>query len=256
MLNRRLRKSLQKFNKETPYPKLPTDKQLIVIADAMVQEIENKRCAVYFILVKSHKSNEAYIAAPYFEEGVESYLGWFNAFDSLPKPVVKNIIAIVSDGHKGLVALAKINGWLMQRCHFHILSHLQGRRSKGRFSRHRQVGEEIFVLARDILTNRCEENIKESMHKLKRIHDESGSPVLKRIIRGFLRNHKQFRTYIDHPDLNLPTTSNSAESMISCVRNLLRRAKGFRTEASLKEWIEGLVKCRKRIKNNGSHQPN
>lgn len=255
-LNRHLKRSLQQFNKKISYPELPKSKKLIAIADAMIQQIENKRHSIYFILIRSHDSNEAYIAQPYYEEGSESYTGWFNAFEKLPKVVLKNIVAIVSDGHKGLVAVTKQNNWLMQRCHFHILAHLQGRRSKSQFSRHREVGIELFKLARDILENPNETEIQKSMIRLKEIEKQSSSPVLRRIIRGFLRNYQQFRTYLIYPELNLPKTSNSAESLISCVRNLLRKAKGFRTETSLKEWIEGLVKSKVKMKNNGSHQPN
>lgn len=255
-LNRNLKNSLREFNRKTSYPPLPTSRNLIVIADAMVQQIEDKRYAIYFVLVKSHRSEEAYIAPAHYEEGMESCAGWLNAFNDLPQETLKNIVALVSDGHKGLVAMAKENDWLMQRCHFHIIAHLQGRRSKSKFSRHRQVGEEIFKLANNILVGVEEKNIQKSMDRLEEIKNKAESPVLKRLIRGFIKQRSQFRTYLDYPELNLPKTSNSAESLVSCVRNLLHRTKGFRTEKSLKEWIEGMIKCKRKIKNNGSHQPN
>lgn len=255
-LNRRLKRSLRQFNRKTPYPELPTGPNLIAIADAMIQQIEGLRYSIYFILIKSSQSEEAVIAPAYFEEGSESYLGWFSAFNHLPTLVSKNIVALVSDGHMGLVAVAKQNGWLMQRCHFHIIAHLQGRRSKGKFSRHRKVGEEIFTLARTILLCTEEKEVQKATRELTKIKDASDSAVLQRLIRGFVRKQTDFRTYLKCPELNLPRTSNSVESMVSCVRSLLHRTKGFRTKKSLKEWIEGLIKSKRRIKSNGSYQPN
>lgn len=255
VLNRQLKKSLDKFLLDNSYPKLPTKRPLVVIADAMIQQIENKIHTVYFILVKTPMTKEAVIAPPYFEEGKESCIGWKNAFVSLPEPVLKSIQAIVSDGHLGLRSLALRNDWLMQRCQFHLLASLQGRRSKSKFSRHREVGEAVFNLVKNIINNKNEEALSDSICQLKEIRKHTSSPGLSRLLRGFIKAHKQFRTFIDYPELNLPRTSNSAESMVGCVRNLLRRTKGFRSIRSLKLWIEGLIKCKKCIVCNGYHQP-
>lgn len=255
ILNRNIKRSLNKFVLETPYAELPTKSPLVVIADAMIQQVENKTFSVYFVLVKTPESKEAIIAPPYFEEGKESCIGWKNAFDRLPKPVFKAITAIVSDGHLGLRSLSLKNDWLMQRCHFHLLASLQGRRSKSKFSRHREVGEAVFALVKDIVNNKNENDTLNSVKQLKKIRAQTDSPGLSRILRSFLKTHKQFRTFLDYPDLNLPRTSNSAESMVGCVRSLLRRAKGFRSIKSLKLWTEGLIKCKKQIVCNGYHQP-
>lgn len=254
-LNRRLRRSLDKFILDNSYPKLPAKGHLVVIADAMIQQIENKLFSVYLILIKTPESKKAIIASPHFEEGNESCIGWKNAFASLPDPVFKAITVVVSDGHKGLISLTLRNGWLMQRCHFHLLASLQGRRSKSKFSRHREVGEEVFNLVKNVINNSEEKNIKSSIERLILIRNQTNSPGLKRILKGFLKKHNQFRTFIDYPELNLPRTSNSAESMVGCVRNLLRRTKGFRSTRSLKLWIESLIKCKKYIICNGCHQP-
>jgi transposase-like protein len=255
MLNRIIKRSLNMLVLKTPYSKLPTKKPLVVIADAMIQQIESKIHTVYFILVKTPESREAIIAPPYFEEGKESCIGWKNAFSSLPKPVLRSITAIVSDGHLGLKSLVLRNGWLMQRCQFHLLASLQGRRSKSKFSRHREAGEAVFTLVKDIINNKNESDIQGSINRLKEIRKQTSSPGLSRLLRGFIKTHKQFRTFIDYPELNLPRTSNSAESMVGCVRSLLRRTKGFRSIRSLRIWIEGLIKCKKKIVCNGYHQP-
>lgn len=255
VMNRKMRISLDKLVLNTPYSKLPTKSPLVVIADAMIQQVENKLFSVYFILVKTTESSKAIIAPPYFEEGAESCIGWKNAFYSLPKPVSKGIKVVVSDGHLGLKSLALRNGWLIQRCQFHLLASLQGRRSKSRFSRHREVGEAVFTLVKDVINNPIEEDIRTSIDQLKKIMADTSSPGLRRLLRGFLKRYKQFRTFIDYPELNLPRTSNSAESMVGCVRSLLRRTKGFRSIGSLKLWIEGLIKCKKHIICNGYHQP-
>lgn len=255
VLNRKIKCSLEKFVAKTPYPKLPTKKPLIAIADSMMQQVERKMFSIYFILIKIPESKEAIIAPPYFEESKESALGWRNAFFSLPKPVFCSIVAVVSDGHVGLRSLALRNRWLMQRCHFHLLASLQGRRSRGRFSRHREIGELVFNLAKEIINSQDEKTIKPAIAKLKQIKSKTDSPGLRRLLRGFLKQYAQFRTFIEYPKLNLPRTSNSPESLIGCVRNLLRRAKGFRSTKSLKLWTEGLVKVKRRITCNSFHQP-
>ena len=255
VLNRNIKRSLSQFVLKTPYPKLPTKSPLVVIADAMAQRVENKIYTAYFILVKAPASKKATIAPPYFEEGKESCAGWKNAFGNLPKPVFKVIAAIVSDGHLGLRSLALRNDWLMQRCQFHLLASLQGRRSKSKFSRHREVGEAIFALVKSIINDKNEEDLWNSISRLKEIRAHTSSPGLSRLLRGFMKTHKQFRTFIDYPDLNLPRTSNTAESLIGCVRNLLRRTRGFRSIKSLELWVEGLIKCKKYIVCNGYHQP-
>lgn len=253
-LNRRLKRRLVALLRKTPCSKLPQGEFLIVIADAMIQEIEGKLYSIYFILVKEIGSNKAIISLPHFEEGKESYLGWINAFNALPEETFKSIGAVVSDGHRGLVSLAKRNNWLLQRCHFHLLSSLQGRRSKGQYSRHREVGETVFRLVKDILTNTRKDQIQNSICQLGEIRDHTDSPGLKRILRGFLKAYRQFRTYLDFPKLNLPRTSNSAESVVGSVRSLLHRTKGFRTLSSFKLWVEGLIKIKKEITSNGFHQ--
>ena len=254
-LNRRLKRSLETLALKTQYPELPQAKSLVVIADAMIQQIENRYYSVYFILVKKTGSSKAVIATPHFEEGKESWLGWVNAFNSLPPEIFKSIRAVVSDGHKGLLSLTKRNGWLIQRCHFHLLSSLQGRRSRGQYSRHREIGEAVFRLVKDVLTNVVDSQLQDSIRQLQDMRDHTDSPGLRRILRGFLKNYMQFRTYLNYPGLNLPRTSNSAESVVGSIRNLLYRAKGFRTLNSFKLWVEGLVKVKKEIANNGSRQP-
>lgn len=254
-LNRNMKASLEKFVFSTEYEELPTCKPLVVIADAMIQQVDSKLVTIYFILIKTPLSQRATIAPPYFEDGGESWVGWNNAFHALPEHILKSISVIVSDGHTGLKSLAARNGWLMQRCHFHLIASLQGRRSKSKFSRHRETGEKVFTLVSDIINNKDEDHIEKCLKDLKLIKKNTSSPGLLRILRGFLKNYQHYRTFIDYPELNLPRTSNSAESLVGCIRSLLRKTKGFRSLGSLKLWVIGLIKCKKHIICNGFRQP-
>ena len=81
------------------------------------------------------------------------------------------------------------------------------------------------------------------------------SRQLRPILRGFITHVNDFRTYLHHPELNLPRTSNSAESFIGCMEELLHRLRGVLSVDALEKWVEALVKYRQKIICNGAHQP-
>ena len=250
-LKRELRCGLKKFLRHTPWPILPTGKPLIAVADAMIQTINKKMYTFYFILLRTIEDNKAIIAKPYVKQGPESWLGWQEAFNQLPGPVLGSILALVSDGHTGLISAAKRNNWIIQRCHFHLIAKIQGRRSRWTRSRHREIGQRLYFLAREVLTNSDEKVIQKYLKELTIIEDYTSSRLLKTYLSGFIRYYKEYRTYLYHPELNLPTTSNSVESIIGSIRKLCHRAHGFRTIESLILWTHALLKNKKFATCNG-----
>lgn len=253
-LGYRLKKSRQRFLAKTAYPTLPEAKPLIILADAMVSYMENSWYTFYFILVKEVGRQIAFVTQPYVSPGTETALGWETAFSKIPKKTLESVIALVSDGHRGLVRLADINHWLLQRCHFHLIARLQTRRSKWHLSRHGEEGKRLYGLIHQVLNNPSE---KEIALPLKELHlaGKLASGELKTILLGFCRNFKDYRTYLDYPRLNLPKTNNAAESLVGCVWAIRNRARGFRTINSLTEWIETLLKSKQTITCRGNNQP-
>lgn len=257
VLKYRLKKSRQKFVAKTPWPILPQEKQLIAIADAMVQYTQNGWHTFYFILIRATKNNQAVVAKPYIRKGTETYDGWSEALEELPHKVRSSIAALVCDGHGGLVNCARKYGWLIQRCHFHLIARLQSRRSKWRTGRHQEEGKRIYSLVKRVLTIKNKKAILRALMELEEIGWLSSSPEIGRTLSGFVKNYEDYRTYLKYPELNLPKTSNTAESFIGCIRKLCQRTRGFASLYSLKEWIEALIKYKKFIKCNGvRNQPN
>ncbi len=75
-LQRDLKKSLLKFSKETKWPELKTDENIIVVADAMMIMIEKKLYTFYFILLRPILSNRAIVTEAFVKEGSETCKGW------------------------------------------------------------------------------------------------------------------------------------------------------------------------------------
>lgn len=247
--HRRLQKSRAVFLTQTAWPRLPRARPLICIADAMIQRIGNHYVTFYFFLVRPVMSNQAVIARPVILRGTETAAGWYRALNQLPLTTRSAIVALVSDGHRGLISIARRQGWLLQRCHFHLLASIQGRRSKSFTSRHRRLGQRLYREVVYVLTEPTisELELADRLERLERIAEETSSPGLERILYGFIKHHADYRTYLNYPDLCLPRTSNTAESLIGLIRAFCHRAKGFRTLRSRKRWIEVLIKERRTI---------
>lgn len=255
-LQARLSRSLNHFIKRTPWPELPIEGDLIVIADAMVRYIQKEWHTFYFILIRKAEEEEAVITSPYIRKGTETCSGWQQALDRMPNSIKVNIKAIVCDGHRGLVNYAKQKGWLIQRCQFHLIARAQSRRSKGRWSRHRREGQEVYELIKQVLTSTDKKTTQECIRRIKEIEWETKSLDLRKCLSGFVGCYQNFQTYLHYPELHLPKTSNSAESLIGCIQSLCHRARGFRTLASLEKWICAFIKNKKKIKCKGYYQPN
>lgn len=255
-LERRLKRSKNKFLKQTSWPLLPEEGELIIVADAMVKCISRRWYTVYLMLIRSSGENKAIIAPPLILPGTENIRDWYTAFRSLPIKVHEHIRALVCDGHRGFYSYALRNGWLLQRCHFHVIAAIQGRRSRWHRSMHKAEGERLYQLVNKVLTTDQKDCLFQSLQDLETICQNTTSPQLRKILSGFVNYHQDFRTYLYHPDLHLPKTSNTAESLVGCIRELCRRARGFRTLASFTSWIEAEIKHRQTIACNGFNQPN
>lgn len=251
---RKLIRSRDYFRKHREYDECPKG-ELILIADALVEYINGIWYTGYLTLIRSIKSDEAVIRPIYWEVGKETIPGWTHAFGTLPSSIDSRIRAVVCDGHRGIVYYARWSNWKVQRCHFHLIAAIQGRRSRGREGRHRAEGEYIMKLVYEVLNNTQVDKVPKLLTLIEEIAWQTKSPQLKKILTGFISYSEQFRTYLNYPALHLPTTSNSAESCISLIRDLCRRAHGFRTVDSLMKWTEALLKFRRRIKCRES-QPN
>jgi hypothetical protein len=193
--------------------------KLILVIDAEWHYFNQKLWTLYLLAIKSTESQAVVILDPILKPGKESASAWSEIFNQLPKSIKKRIIALVSDGIRGIETVAENNGWIIQRCHFHLLSALQKRRGKRASTPGRLIREEIYNSAKLALieTSICKINI--ISRRLAALSSEDGCPkAMRMIVRDFLRRFHEYRAYIDHADLNLPTTTNVMESVNSYIR--------------------------------------
>lgn len=239
-----------------PWPYVEKAGQLIAVADALVKYAAGAWHTWYFILVRAVNANEAVILPPYHRRGTETSTGWREAFEAVDVFTRNRIVALVSDGHRGLTYEAKRRGWLIQRCHFHLISRIQSRRSKWKTSQHYEEGMRLFILVKRVLTEKDEPNLQQAINELKEAGRQTPSRDLRSTLLGFVNSYREFRTYLHHPHFGLPTTNNTAEAMIGLVEEASSRARGFARVATIHEWIVCVVKTRKTIRCAPGNQPN
>jgi len=249
----KIAKSRDLFLETTSWPKIPKG-DLIIVADAVVEVVEKKWRTVYLILVRGVNESDAFILPPIILDGIETSPGWHQAFIGVDSGILARAKAVVSDGHRGIILEALDRGWIIQRCHFHLLAAIQSRRSRSILTRHKDESLLTFKHVDIVLKCRDMDLVQQSLNILEEISWISTSRVLRKILCGFVTNHKDFRSYIYHPNLNLPVTNNTAESLASIIADLKRRMRGFPTMNSFAKWVTALLKFRQTIKCN-KYQP-
>lgn len=247
----------ERYASHTSWPTIPSG-DLIAVADAMWLYSNGSFWTVYFILLRSIDDDKAVVTKPLLIKGRETqHGGWDKAFSLLSLAVHKRIVALVCDGAPSLVSHARNYGWALQRCHFHLLAELQHCASIGPRSNHRREARMVHFHIRRVLKSTDMTRVMRSYCVIKKIFCTTRLVNLRTVLSGFLRNYQDYRSYICEPGLNLPNTSNSAESFIGMIRRLQRKAHGFSSVTSLSIWIEAFCKHRQTILcKRSDHQQN
>lgn len=253
-LERALLRSRDLLRRTWSWPKLPRGAPVIIVADAVVFQYRRQWHTIYCVLVRRHDDEWAYLAPPILKDGKENQRDWARVLDLVPSDVHTATQALVCDGHLGLVNYAKKHRWLIQRCHFHLISALQGRRSRGHKGRHRAEAHAVFAAVNEALTTQDDQRAENLSRVIDNLGLSTTSPELRKVLRGCATNLEDYRTYLHHPHLNLPTTSNTAESCIALIQELRRRARGFNSLSALQKWLEAFVKFRRSVRCNGKDQ--
>lgn len=251
----RLRTERDVFNQKQEWVLVPSG-PLIMIADAIVYYSDKKWHTWFFIFVRSIYDEDAVILPPYYAGGRETADEWSEAMACVPQEVLHRVKALVCDGHRGLTREALWRGWLIQRCHFHLLKAIQARRSRWTMGRHQEEALEIHALVNRMLKQSNDHELTQTLSRIEEIGWATKSVILKKVLRGFVTSAEDYRTYLANPELNLPTTSNTAESLNALIQALSSRTHGFRTVASLNAWIIALCKARGTMKCRGGNQQN
>lgn len=251
-VQRAVARSRDLFCRITPWPTIPDQAPLILLADATLKLIGKCWHTVYVMLIRRPNETVAWIAPPVILSGKETGSGWTTALNTLSADRLAAVQVLVCDGHRGLVDFAKRKGWLMQRCHFHLIASIQGHRSRWGRSRHQEEGKRIYALVKCILGSPADTDITVLRTEVRNLAHATTSRELRAALTGFATNAEDFRTYLYHPELHLPRTNNTSEACIGVIESLLKRLRGISNVRTLFKWIEALVKHKKKIACNGA----
>lgn len=236
-----------------PPPVMPAG-ELIAIIDGLWFTFQGQQYTLYLLLLRPVRGRQAVLQDPLLLPGHESPAGWRSIFASLPAEIQRRIVALVSDGLTGIEGLAAEQGWVLQRCQFHLLAQLQNFR--GRVNRQvaaRPLREEIYQTVRRILAARADRTAQRRVARLRRLLAKPACPHwLGRRARGFVRHVRDFRAYRRFPRLHLPTTTNTAESAGNLLRTVLHRTRGFRTPGACRRWLTVVVRVHAPFVCNGA----
>ena len=212
--------------------------KLILIIDAEWHYFKKELWTLYFLAIKSTDSQTVTILDPVLRQGKETSTSWENIINQLSPSIKKRIIVLISDGIRGIENVAEKNNWIFQRCHFHLLSMLQKMRGKRASTPGRLIREEIYNSVKLALSETSMRRLNILCRRLAVLAHTEGCPQrMKLTIRGFLRSLPEFRSYLDHPELNLPTTVNVMESIHSFV------SKKTKTVNIPKSWHIWAIAC-------------
>lgn len=242
-----LRRSRDAFLKKTSWPSIPRGPSILIV-DALHLRTQTYTAIIHLMLIKPLVEERAYILPPFIHPRFENKRTWISALEKIPQETLGHALALICDGKAGLPRLGKEMGWLVQRCRFHLMARLQMKRSRWILSRHRREGVFLYELFKTVCTTRSPEKLEYSLKVLVDKAREESNLLLKTIISGLVKNHHDYRTYLEHPSLNLPVTTNAVECLNSIIRRFLHRARGFRTAKSAITWIEVLLKHRRFIR--------
>lgn len=231
---------------------------LLLIIDGLWFTFKGKKWTLYCLALRSVKSSRAHILPPILCSGKESAWQWQALIATLPWAVRKRVQALISDHFTGVETIADKEGWLLQLCHFHLISYLYtilgGRKKTVQWRKGRR---QAYHAVRALL---IEPDERKSAKIRKRIEVLMNDPECPRRwkmrLREFLRCTHLYRTYLNHPELNLPTTTNAMENLNSRLRALTQRSRGFRTPQALERWVNAYAYFHPEVKCNGKNLHN
>jgi len=228
---------------------------LVLVVDGLYFRFQGKDWVLYQMAVKPCHHNRAVFLDPVLLSGRENLRGWSQAIATIPTPIRRRIRASVSDEVSGIIKLGKSQGWIVQLCHFHLISRLQN--CRGRRNRNlagRPLREALYQHVRQALELPDGSRLETVLKKLKHlVRQATGLRVMRMIVREFLRRIDHFRAYRKYPDLDLPTTTGSVEAMNRRVRDLMRQTRSIRTPQALHLWATALIRKRPNIMCNGKN---
>lgn len=252
----RYHRALERHTKQW-FPEIPNSELILLVDGLWVLSEKRKRHIVYLMAVRPINGEKAILLPPILLPGGEIGRKWEMVLGTIPQEVSSRIVALVCDGITGLQNSSRRRNWIVQRCNFHCIKVI--RKFRGRVNstiKNKELREDLYQSIRQAMVVPYGENYDMIISHIKELLSNANCP---KCFRGygndFLRHREEFRSYIRHPQYNLPFTNSAMENLCGSARNLLRRSRGFKTKKSLEDWISVFIKMKKEITCNGKNPP-
>jgi len=166
----------------------------------------------------------AFFLEPVLLQGREDSRHWRRALATIPPAVMMRLKALVSDGFRGAKRIARTHRWVLQGCHRHLDAMLWGKsKQHKRRLRGGAVRKAIIKAVREARTTPDPRRVEELYQVLQHCAKQPDLTVrIRGTVRRFLHDLTLYRTYLDYPELSLPTTTNAVESRNSRLREVLK----------------------------------
>jgi transposase-like protein len=248
----RFRQALQRWVSR-PSPQHIPSGQLVLLTDGLWFEFEGIPWVLYLVALKPCRGHRATFLDPLLLPGREGAARWQQAVAAIPAHARKRIRAIVADNLPGIEKIARQQRWVLQLCHFHLLLKLQAPRRRVRYAlRGGAVREEIYQSIRNALLLPEGKCLLQTLERLRRLsRGDCGTLRIKTVLCQFLVDLPFYRSYLAHPDLGLPLTTNAVESMCRLLREMLRSSRAGSNPRSLLLWATALIRLRPTVTCNG-----
>ncbi len=227
-LYRRVRQAFHWLVQQPSAVSLPAETDLVLIVDGLWFAFQDRTWVLYNMALRPVMSDRAYLLDPVMLEGKESGTRWRQALAMSVSPDRhRRIRAFVTDGFHGAKGIAIDHGWVLQRCHWHVLSVLRVLLGSWRkTTRWRKVRNTCYRLIREALRTPNEARVQQICSELRCVTQRRLCPVrLRYVVNGFVTDVDDFRAYIRHPELRLPRTVSAMESLHSRMRHAVRCTK-------------------------------
>ena len=237
----------------TPLTLSMPDGPLVLLADGLHFRFNGKPWTLYLMALRPCPGSTAFFLDPVLFSGNESAAMWELVIESIPSDLLQRIQALVVDDLPGMGLLAKRKKWILQLCQFHLFLRLRAHDRPLHYARKGgNVRQDIDTLVRSALKAPSDFAL---YHHLSRIETIVYSPATTRRIRGILRHFtltaKSYRAHLIHPDLQLPNTNNTLESMGNLIRTVLRRHHSATRPTSLLLWATAFIRSKRTLICNG-----
>jgi len=252
----RFRQALQRWVSRPSPQRIPVG-PLVLLADGLWFEFDAMPWVLYLVALKPCRGHHATFLDPLLLPGKEGASRWQRVVETIPVDARLRIRAIVADNLPGIEKIARHHHWVLQLCHFHLLLKLQAPRRRVRYAlRGGAVREEIYQSIRNALLLPDGGRFSQTIERLKRLSlGDCGTLRIKTVLCQFLVDLPFYRSYLAHPELGLPLTTNAVESMCRLLREMLRSSRAGSNPKSLLLWVTALIRLRPTVTCNG-HQIN